>query len=113
MEKEKLHVVEDTIQYIEETVGIIKKTIEYLRNGEVQLGYQCIDNICQRLGKIIDVLYSTVDQDYINITEINGIIKEMFEAMENQDYILLADLIEFELKDKLTEWNKGLSSIKL
>lgn len=111
MERAKLQVIKDVIQYIEGTVGIISSSIEYLRNGEVQLGYQHIDNICQRLGQIIDVLHNTVDQEHINITEINGIIKEMFEAMENKDYILLADLIEFELKDKLDEWNKVLSSM--
>lgn len=112
MGKEKLQAVDDVIHYIEATIVIIGRSIEYLRNGEVQRGYQLIDDICQKLGQIIDILHNIVNQDHINITEINDNIKEMFEAMENKDYVLLADIMEFELKNKLGEWNKILSNTK-
>ena len=43
--------------------------------------------------------------------ELDGLISEMCDVMGNQDWILLADLLEYEMLPACDNWNKVLASL--
>lgn len=42
----------------------------------------------------------------VEVVEVNSVLKELNTALLNQDYVLLADLLEYEMLPMLNSWNE-------
>ena len=101
----------------------------HLRVGEVKEGNDLLLEILDDFGQLISFLEDvTRCQDLSDVlrrqaeetisTESNetvGILQMAYEAQENQDWVYLADILEYELSEKLESWNgifSGLSKIQ-
>lgn len=47
-----------------------------------------------------------------NVEEFNSLFTEMSEVLENEDWILLADLLEYEFLPAVNKWKKVISNIR-
>jgi len=48
----------------------------------------------------------------MDVSQINSALHEISEAYENMDYVLLSDLLEYELLPVINVWRKQLAGIK-
>lgn len=79
--------------------------------------YQDLIDVMRNFLNMIGVLrdeYSLKDnKDYVNSAEeLNSMFTEMSTVLENEDWILLADLLEYEFLPAVEKWKKVIKNIR-
>jgi hypothetical protein len=68
-------------------------------------GYQQLESVLISITNAIDVIYKLKEEDEstnkIQQDEFVGTLSEALNAMENRDSILLADILQYDIKEKL------------
>ena len=110
MEKNKYEVLQTAMEYIERLNNGIVQAASYYRNGELAKGYKYVGMITEGIEWIVDVIALTQDV-LIRKIEVGGIrdlISEYIDAMENEDTVLMADLLEYEMVEEIQSWKEVL-----
>lgn len=106
MNKEKLEVLNTAKEYMINLNNAIIKSAEYLQNGDYFNGTNLIISITDGLEWIVQII--TLRKDiYKKDMEVNNLvdnIKEVVEAFENEDYILIGDLLQYEISPIIEEY---------
>ncbi len=101
----------------------------YLRIGEIQKGNDLLVGILDDFSQLIYFLEDMSQcydlEDSVRNGALDTIAKESsqtvellnmaFEAQENQDWVFLADVLEYELSEKMGSWSnifEGLSKLQ-
>lgn len=118
--------VAETLAYIQDLTPLMLKTGEFYRLGRSQeanqLFSQCLDAV-QRLFRSCMVIKTAlgvvqIDLDLKNLLVLEGqggaleIFQSMLEAQTHRDWILLADLLEYEATPLLKQWFGQLEKIQ-
>lgn len=88
----------------------INNCINFLRESNETEGLKYMSYIIEGLNWCIEVINLTADSNLNNI-ELEGIeelLQEIIDAMENKDYMLLADIFEYEVNPLIKKWQSGL-----
>ncbi|MDK2800256.1 MAG: hypothetical protein PWQ70_1875 [Clostridiales bacterium] len=107
---EKKEVLNTAYTYMEKLISGINAAVELFRAGNEYDALEYMKYIIEGLQWEIEVLALTrseIVQD-LNPDEINGFLTEMVNALENTDYVLLADLMEYEIMPILEKWYNAL-----
>ncbi|WP_069650363.1 hypothetical protein [Caloranaerobacter ferrireducens] len=94
----------------------INAAVEDFREQREDKGLEILPQIIEGLQWAIEVVFRTkyVLQEYeieIEEEEIKDLLNELLDAVENQDYVLISDLLEYEIIELLKEWQKGLQKM--
>ena len=91
--------IESYEQYVNKLPSGCFKIAEYLRNNEINLAMQNILNFSDGIIWISDMV-EAIKQYGVNVpldvTKVNDFLNQTNKALENKDYILVADLFEYE-----------------
>lgn len=112
---EQIEVLKTAKEYMENLDKAIVKTAEYLQNEDYYNGMDLVIKISDGLEWIVKLIASRNDiyKKDMKINEFNDKIKEIVEALKNQDYILIGDLLEYEIKPIIEDYcNKTDSMIR-
>ena len=60
-----------------------------------------MDQMIENISQVKEALYQEID-----VAEINDTLSEIIDSVQNQDYRLLKDLLQYELQEKLAEWDE-------
>lgn len=97
---EKIELLCNIREYIENVINAIEKMTDNFYKEENKEGCNLIASISDGLEWIIKALKLT--NDIINLNEVLDEMTERFsevvEALENEDYILVADIFKYEIK---------------
>jgi hypothetical protein len=108
----------DGAEYIEKISMSIEEIIENLLAGRENLALKDFVNIVDGFEWLINTLELTKPtQEKLGVvfetpTHFIEIMKEMIEAFENSDYVLLSDLLKYEAKPVIVRWNQQFQMIK-
>ncbi len=80
----------DGLQILLRTTHSVATLLEK-KGDEISTGEMTLDSATDRLSQLLD---------------------ELIDAQRNQDSILIADLIEYELQPLLEDWKRGIDSLK-
>ena len=81
--------------------------IKNIENIEKNIFDYNINNIMENMISQIDLIYNLVNNHSVkNINILNNVLKYITIALENKDHLLLADLLEYELKPILIIFDK-------
>lgn len=77
----------------------IIKSAKYLQNGDYFNGTNLIINITDGLEWIVQLITLRKDiyEEDMEVNKLMDNIKEVVEAFENEDYILIGDLLQYEI----------------
>lgn len=104
MEKE-VETLNTSIEYINNIKKLAKEISDKINSGEenngIKLIYFLVDEF-QLLIQLIEITKKNHDGK-ITIGNTNSILSEIIEAMENEDYVLVGDLFEYEFIPVLEE----------
>lgn len=92
---------------MEENSGIIKELgeiIEYLHQQKTKQAYDILNLTIGKLVNIIQTIEAS-NNTAESIENFNKVLLQCVEAMEDQDSVLLADLLEYEVITILNNWN--------
>ena len=107
---EKIQTLVSAYEYITRLNSGIETAINSYRIDDTTKGNEMTVDITEGLQWLIEAidLTSEVQKEPINVAEINETIAEIIIALENEDTVLIADLFEYELLDKLKEWHEKI-----
>jgi len=108
--KQMIEVINEGVEYINRVLPLVDDVCNKLRKSE---GIINIAQISEGFMAIIKIVDYTKD---ITKIEFNGdvvadFISDMMEGMENGDYNLVADIIEYEIKPLYEQWEKAFSKV--
>lgn len=90
---------------IEETIQIIDNNTDLFYQNKIDEGYKHLDNTLIKISDTIEevIKYQSQCGKDIQGESIVGILTEAMKALENKDALLLADILQYELKEVLEE----------
>ncbi|KXG76342.1 hypothetical protein [Thermotalea metallivorans] len=102
--------------YLYKLTPAIEKTVQYFRGQKEDQGLNLLIPIIDGLHWVIEVVHAAKDWlIHYNImmdeNVMNENLREMVSAMEHQDYVLLADVLEYELLPVLQQLGKALEEV--
>lgn len=101
-----LEILLSAYEYIPKLYKGIQTVVSQYRESKIIEANEMIVAITEGLQWLTEAIGLTRDaqKEAINVFEINDSIAEIIEALENEDTVLLADLLEYELLEKLQGW---------
>lgn len=101
--------------YLQKLGSGVNNCINFFREDNEIEGLKYVSYIVEGLNWSIETILLTNKSNLHNI-EIDGIdvlLQDMINAMENKDYVLLADLLEYEVAPLIQDWQNGLREKQL
>lgn len=93
---------------------------ESLRSGDDADAFATISNMIEVVRNFLNIIScfqsdfkAPITDEYTTLTEkYSQILVEVNEALENEDWILVADLLEFEVAPLCSDWDEYLTSLR-
>lgn len=110
MNSEKIEVLNTANEYLDNLKKGVSDISELIQEGKEQEGINLIPQVADGLQWLIQAVNLTKDvhKKEINIKEIDEHLAEMVEALENEDYILVGDLFNYEILPILEKIHEGI-----
>lgn len=102
----KLEALATAHSYIQTLYDNIKEVIEDTRVKSDRDNSEKLVQIFDGLEWVLEVIVLTQDIQLqkINVDNIKNILHEIIDALQNADFLIIADLLEYEILEKLEEW---------
>jgi hypothetical protein len=105
----KIEEIKITItSYIPKLKNGIIEAAEFFQKYEENKGTALLVEITDGVKWVIDALVSIQRLDEKEIININNKLNEIIDALENEDYILIGDLLQYELLPVMEEIDNNL-----
>ncbi|MBU3142336.1 hypothetical protein [Clostridium sp. CF012] len=97
-------------KYILKLQNGIKEAIKFFQGGNDGDALKITSEILEGLAWVIDIVSLTqnVQKNKVNAYEFCGELKEMEIALQNEDYILVSDILQYEILPVLEVWGKEI-----
>ncbi len=111
MKQDKYELLQTALEYAEKLNQGTIQAAQYYRNGEIAKGHEYVTMITEGLEWLINslVILKDVLTQEIDVTTINDLIEEYITATENDDIVLMADLLEYEIAETIQSWYEVLA----
>lgn len=109
----KQELLETSQQFIIEILKDIDDISNLLLENKEEEALNAIASLTQGLDDLLQAVSLTVDKqnNKINIEEMMEKLHEMFEAIQRSDFILLGDILNYEINLILKNWHLEIISI--
>jgi len=99
MKSEKIEVLSTADQYLDNLILGIKEIVELFQSGKEMEAINKVTVVIDGIDYIskVVVLTKDVQKDEISLDDLNEQLQAIIEAFENEDYILIGDLFNYEL----------------
>lgn len=96
---EKIESLKTADEYIDNIKNGIEEIVNKINSGNENNGIALIGQVADGIDLLAQILKLTseVHKGNIPIDDMNEKLKEIIEAMENEDYVLTGDLFQYEL----------------
>lgn len=111
--KEMKEVLLGIYNYLNKLENGIEDIIEKYQAGDEGQGNRMMIQVIDSMAWIIEGISSTreIQEEKIDVDKINEHLKEIITAFENRDYILLGDLLEYEINPIIDDWKNQIEPI--
>lgn len=99
MNKQEIEVLNMAKEYIERLIVGINEAVDYMQCGNEKKGIEMIPLIGEGIGYIINVisvLHLELSSKY-TIQNLNVQLEEVIQGLENEDYVLVSDIFNYEI----------------
>ncbi len=106
--------LESATDYIKKLIVGIKKYIEYMTSGRISESGDLLISIIEGLDwevKALSLIKEKLNID-LDISEVNAVLIDLSNAIQNNDYVLITDLFEYEILPILEKWKEYLENKK-
>ena len=94
-----------------ETIDAIKENVDLFYQQKQKKALQELDGVLAKIMGAVDVLFqykaghAELPLDEVKITES---LKEAMEALQNKDYVLLADILQYDFVEYMEELTQDM-----
>lgn len=105
MNTEKIETLKTVNEYLYNLEAGINDIVNQIQQGNEIEGIKNIIPVLDGIDYVCKAIILTKDihKDEISLDDLNSQLKEIIEAFENEDYILLGDLLNYELLPIINE----------
>lgn len=113
MINEQIEALQSANEYLYKLKDGIGTLVDFINNNEVNNAYETIPAIAEGLDWIIKVVTLTQEsqKEEIVTSDINEHLDSIVEALENEDYILVGDLFNYEILPILDRIHEQIKKI--
>ena len=113
MNEKMIEVLKTTNEYLTKLENAILNIIEKIESGNEMEGIKDIALVADGIGWVLDAVNSTkpVQKQEIEFEDINEFISEIIESVENEDYVLTGDLLNYEILPILQRIHSNIKEI--
>lgn len=114
MDNINMETLKKTYEYFEKLIDGINEVVNCIQEGNEIIGMKKIISVFDGIEYISNavVLTKDIQKEIIELDDLNAQLNEILDAFENEDYILIGDLLNYELLPVIEEMkNKVLISI--
>ncbi|OPZ91437.1 MAG: hypothetical protein BWY74_01962 [Firmicutes bacterium ADurb.Bin419] len=111
----KREVIDSAVEYINKVVLGIGGIVEDFQSGREDKATNTMAQLIDGLHWLLQAIEGTKDvqgDNFIDISAVNPIFSQLTEAFENTDYVLLGDLLEYELTPIMKNWKERLTFVQ-
>lgn len=111
----KKEVIDSAVEYINRVVVGIEGIIEDFQSGREDKATNSMVQLVEGIQWLLQAIEGTKDvqgENSIDNSGINHIFSQLVEALGNTDYVLLGDLLEYEITPVMKEWKEKLTLIQ-
>lgn len=110
MNDKKIQVLESANEYLDNLKRGVENIFDYIQESKEFEAIELIPQVAEGMQWVDQVL--NVTKDILNIDEglniVNQYIEEISEALDNEDYILVGDLFNYEILPVLEKIHKKI-----
>lgn len=109
-----LQLIENIKILISNLEDLIKETYEQFQSGRELEGMENMPELIDGLQYCIEniVINKEILEYDINIQEVNERLRELMNALENEDNVLIADILQYEIYIMVNEWGNFIKNMK-
>ena len=112
MNKEQLEVLETASEYIVKLIDGMYETVNYFQSDKEKQGLEMIPLLGDGIAYIIDVItVLPLDIDSSVVININTQLAELIQGLEYCDYVLVSDILNYEIIPIFNNVKEGMSCI--
>ncbi|MGG7174133.1 hypothetical protein ACQPV1_12490 [Clostridium neonatale] len=110
MNKEKIEVLQTANDYMNNLKDGIVNLANMIQEGKEQEAITIIPQVVDGIEWVVQVITLTkeVQKNEIGVEALNDQLQEIIEALENEDYILVGDLFNYEILPILEDIHEGI-----
>lgn len=107
MQNNVFELSQTTKELIKNLISRIKEIIKLLQSGHYNTGNERLIFVIDDMQILVKALMILHEEDAIDfpIEELNEKLNELVNQLENKDYLFVADLLSYELKPLLEQWD--------
>lgn len=103
-------------EYLHELTTVIEQTIEVFKQQKEDVGLKLLIKIIDGLSWTIEAVFSLkpeLEEHGFDseVEQVNDMLMELLKAIENEDFVLISDILEYEVLEVLTSWQNVISKI--
>jgi len=108
--EEQIEVLRTAYEYLNKLTQGTLQAAEYFHSGQEYKGFQSVSLIADGTLWLVGAIELTrqVQKEEVRTEGIMTITNEINEAMQKNDTVLIADLLEFEIFPVLQQWQLGI-----
>lgn len=112
MYTKKAELLYDAGKYCGELITAVNEAVGLFRNANEQEALQSMAEIIDAIQWMVEAITAVTDilVNPIDVSSLNEFLNEMANAIENLDFVLLADLLEYEICPILSSWETILDN---
>ena len=95
--------MEALINYMDNIEQYVNKTTELFYQNNEQQALECMPVLLDEILKMAGALENMENVSEEDKQELVGILAEALKAMEAKDYVLLADILQYDMIDKINK----------
>lgn len=111
-----IETIESMENYLPKLIKALEEMAEHFQNGAQNEAIHQLPTAFEGIEWIVSAINGLRNNGYfidLEVLTLNKFLIEVEDALKNQDYILLADLLEYEIKPILEEWLLKCSSVSM
>ena len=111
----KQEIIGTAAEYIVKASEGIEQIIDFFQSGGEDIATRMMVDLIEGIEWLVQAIEGTRDihgKYSPDISQANSVLTEITEAYENMDYVLLSDLLEYELLPIVNLWQEQLANIK-
>lgn len=111
-----LETVSTLKEYLPRLIAASKKLPESLQSGNQLKAINELPEYFEGLQWVLSALVGLQKNGYfieVSSSDLNSYLLEVEESIKSQDYVLMADLLEYEILPKLEEWYAQLNKFEV
>lgn len=112
--------IKETLQscreYLPKLIAVVANTAGYIQSGNEAEGVCLMPSVFDGLQWVTDAIRGIQQNGFnleIDLQSITERFKELEGALEIRDYVLIADIFEYEIGPTLEEWLKKIEQYRL